>query len=72
MPEKGFPSSGDPQEDARIAAQIRRNDAYESEGLCPNGCAPIVWDDPYNRHCPVCGFHGYVNAPYMGAVQREG
>lgn len=51
-----FPSTGDPQRDAEIAAQIRRHNAYESEGLCPNGCAPLELADPYTKSCPSCGF----------------
>ena len=61
-----FTSTGNPEQDARIAADFRRHEALESEGLCPNGCGPIVWDDPHNRHCPACRFVGWCNVPYGG------
>ena len=52
-----FPSSGDPEQDAETAKQIRRHDARLSEGICPNGCqSPLVNDSDTERHCPDCGF----------------
>jgi hypothetical protein len=53
-----FPSSGDPDRDAEIAADFRRHDANLSEGLCPNECGPLEEDgDRYHtRRCPKCGF----------------
>ena len=63
-----FPSTGDPEKDAQIARDILRTQALESEGLCPNGCAPIIWDTQYEAHCPTCGFIRHTNAPYGGGV----
>lgn len=55
-----FALSGDPEEDARTAAMIRRNLANESEGLCPNGCAPLTWPRSDSEAvCPSCGFIGW-------------
>ena len=54
----GFGAAGDTEQDAREAASIRKHMANEAEGLCPNGCAPIIDDSPSERHCPVCGFVG--------------
>lgn len=55
-----FITSGDPEEDAKEAARIRRELANESEGLCPNGCAPMTWPESDNiAYCAVCGFQGY-------------
>jgi hypothetical protein len=54
----GFVSTGDPEQDARIAAGIRRHAANEAEGLCPNGCGPITLDGASERHCASCGFIG--------------
>jgi hypothetical protein len=51
-----FPSTGDPEQDAKIAEGIRRHAANEAEGLCPNGCGPITIDSPSERHCERCGF----------------
>lgn len=51
-----FPSTGDPERDAEIAAQWRRSDALLSEGLCPNGCGPLTQLDEYTRTCPACGY----------------
>jgi hypothetical protein len=58
-PDFSFPSSGDEEEDARIAASHRKHIANEAEGLCPNGCSPVtVSADGRERTCPVCGYHG--------------
>jgi hypothetical protein len=51
-----FPSTDDRDQDARIAASIRRHAANEAEGLCPNGCGPITIDSPGENHCQRCGF----------------
>lgn len=51
-----FPSTGDPEQDAKIAESIRLHAAREAEGLCPNGCGPITVDSPVEQHCEVCGF----------------
>jgi len=37
-----FVSTGTPEGDAEESARIIRRAAYEAEGLCPNGCAPMV------------------------------
>lgn len=66
MEEFAFVSTGDPEQDAKTAAQIRFNERNTSEGMCPNGCAPVVWSDPHNHDCPVCKFHGWTNRPYNG------
>ena len=65
-----FESTGDPEKDAEIAMAIRRRLRNESEGMCPNGCAPVVWSDPHNQDCPKCGFHGQHNVPYGGLSLR--
>ena len=62
-----FISSGDHEEDARTAAMIRRNIANEAEGLCPNGCAPLVWPDRDDvAECPNCGciLVGHMRSKY--------
>lgn len=61
-----FPLSGDPEKDAETAAAMRRQDRNYSEGMCPNGCAPLVWADAHHSDCPVCKFHGWTNQPYGG------
>lgn len=61
-----FQTSGDAEEDARIAAMIRKTEAMLDEGMCPNGCAPLVWDDPYYHHCPKCAYGGWTSTPYNG------
>ena len=64
--EFAFPTTGDPEEDARIATDIRRQFALESEGLCPNGCAPLIQIDTQTRECPVCHCHLWSNTPREG------
>jgi hypothetical protein len=54
-----FASSGDPVKDAETAANIRRHLANESEGMCPNGDAPLMWPECDDvAVCPACGFTG--------------
>jgi hypothetical protein len=67
----GIPSTGDPDRDrAEIDLFILR-EKRQIEGICPNGCAPLVLDDPYNRHCPTCNFHGSSNVPFDAATGTE-
>jgi len=66
MREIAFQSSGDPKKDAEMAVAFRRHDRNWSEGMCPNGCAPLVWSGPHHSDCPVCKFHGWTNQPYAG------
>lgn len=51
-----FPSTGDPERDAAMAARIRRDAAAEAEGMCPNGCGPMTENSPTKQHCAACGF----------------
>lgn len=51
-----FPSTGDPEQDAQIAARIRRDAGAEAEGMCPNGCGPMTIDSPSEKHCESCNF----------------
>lgn len=61
-----FQSTGDPEKDAEIAQRIRRQNHLAAEGMCRNGCAPVVWEDQYTERCPKCGFTGRHNVPYGG------
>lgn len=63
MTTRNFVSSGDPEEDARIAQGIELHEERMSRGICPNGCGPMVLADPYNQDCPKCGFHQWSNVP---------
>ena len=60
-----FLLSGDPERDARTAAAIRRTEANESEGMCPNGCGP---KDPNENPwtCPLCGCVTSFTNLYVG------
>ena len=59
-----FLSTGTAEGDAEEARLILLHAANEAEGLCPNGCAPLVryvengeeW--PEAKTCPSCGFIG--------------
>jgi hypothetical protein len=68
----GFVSTGTTDGDAIEAARIRKMLTFESEGLCPNGCAPLEWadDDPYTARCPACKFFGcgMTKAIYGGGM----
>jgi rubrerythrin len=64
-----IPSSGDDAADQKALLDAALHQARMDENICPNGCGPMVWDDPNNRHCPVCNFHGWCNVPYSGAKQ---
>jgi hypothetical protein len=54
-----FISSGDPEEDRREAERIRRSQAAEAEGLCPNGDGAMrLCTDPKLEglfECVTCG-----------------
>jgi hypothetical protein len=58
-----FVSSGDPEQDARIADDLAVHDERIQRGECPNGDGLLVTsDDPRLSgmwECPRCGF-GYV------------
>jgi len=52
---------------ARDAVELEQAYLHESRmaaNICPNGCGAMIWDDPHNRHCPVCDFHGWSNRPH--------
>lgn len=69
-----FHSTGSDEGDAREAARIRKQLAHESEGLCPNGCAPLTWPERDDvAECPVCGFIGVgmTRATYDPTAQAE-
>lgn len=51
-----FPSTGDVDRDVEIGRQFMRREALLSEGMCPNGCGPLVTDSPTQSHCQQCPF----------------
>lgn len=55
-----FPSTGDPEKDLKIAADIRLRAGREAEGLCMNGCGPITIDSATDHHCDICGFVRHI------------
>jgi hypothetical protein len=59
-----IPSSGDPAKDAADVASAELHAERMDANICPNGCGPMVWDDPHNRHCPICNFSGWCNRPH--------
>jgi hypothetical protein len=54
-----FVSTGDAEEDAKLAASIRRRLANDAEGLCANGCGPMEQQEPGVETCPICHFIQY-------------
>ena len=51
--------------------QIRREQHFLFEGMCPNGCAPLVWDDAYQNRCPKCRYRGWSRKPYDGSMSSN-
>ena len=58
-----FVSTGDAAKDDAIAEEFILHEKRLIEGICPNGCGPMVNSDAHNRDCPVCKFHQWSNAP---------
>lgn len=52
----GVLSTGDPEEDARQIEKFIIREKRLMEGLCSNGCAPMIDDGGGDSHCPECGF----------------
>lgn len=57
-------SSGDDEKDALALLRLRNQFEQLEERICPNGCAKLVWENPYNANCSVCNFHYSANRPY--------
>ena len=51
-----FASTGDPAKDFEIAESIRRSSKRMTEGICANGCAPMIPSGTNSRYCPVCHY----------------
>ena len=49
-------SSGDSEEDRRIAQRFEQSSARIESGMCPNGCGGMVEVDSHNAECPRCHF----------------
>jgi hypothetical protein len=58
-----FPSTGDAEQDRKLAEDFNRSQSRLDDNVCPNGCSRMVFDNPFERHCPVCSFSQYSNAP---------
>jgi hypothetical protein len=63
-------SSGDPEKDARELEQAYLFEVRIQQNICPNGCGPMIFDDPHNRHCPDCNFAMWCNSPYSGGSEE--
>lgn len=59
-----IPMSGDPEKDRADLESAYLHQSRMAANICPNGCGPMVWDDPHNRHCPACNFVGWCNTPH--------
>lgn len=62
--EFNFPTTGDAVEDRKIADSFVLHCQRMAKNICPNGCAEMIWDDPHNRHCGICGFGGFSTRPF--------
>lgn len=54
-----FDRDGDPDKDSPEQAKFRSNDRKISEGMCPNGCGPMI-QDGNRQDCPKCKFSHVV------------
>lgn len=66
----GFESSENLAIDYRTLLDYQRHTARIADGICPNGCAAMVWEDKQHARCPVCNFgytHTTLNASGLGA-----
>jgi hypothetical protein len=52
-----FVSSGDPDRDGAIMRHHMQSDRRIAEGMCPNGCGPMLQPSPSEQECPKCRFH---------------
>lgn len=52
----GFVSNGNLADDLRQVRAYLKHDSRIEDGVCPNGCALMVWDDERHANCPVCHF----------------
>lgn len=57
-------STADPVADAAELERAHLHRDRMEANVCPNGCGPMVWDDPHTRHCSVCKFIGWCNTPH--------
>ena len=56
-----FNRDGDPAMDSPEQAKFRSNDRKIMEGMCPNGCGPMV-QEGNRQDCPKCKFSHVVFA----------
>jgi len=59
-----IPSTGDPERDRIELERAHLHQSRMEINICPNGCGPMVLDDPHMRHCPVCKFVGWCSTPH--------
>lgn len=57
-------STGDPEKDRERLGQAQTFDDRIRQGICPNGCAELVWATAHLADCPDCGFKYSTNLPY--------
>ena len=62
-----MPTTGDAAEDARQIDLFILREKRMIEGICPNGCGPMVPSAPNERDCPLCKFHQWSNVPFEEA-----
>lgn len=67
-----IPTSGDAEKDQRDIEAFELHQERMDKNICPNGCAEMIFDDPHNRHCPVCNFHGWQNTPILSSMEPKG
>ena len=48
-------SSGDDAADQKALLDAALHEARMDENICPNGCGPMVWDDPNKCNVPYSG-----------------
>jgi hypothetical protein len=63
MSSVAFVSTGNAEEDRKIAEEYEVHDRRIAEGVCPNGCGPMnrTDKDGFDAQCPKCYFCGHAN-----------
>lgn len=62
----GIISSGDPEKDSRDIEAFMLHEKRLIEGICPNGCGPMVDDGNGESHCSVCPFQLHEVTIHVG------
>ncbi len=63
------PITGDATKDAEIIDSFVLREKRLIEGICANGCGPMIILAPNERECPKCHFHNWSNLAFSAESQ---